>query len=176
MLFASHGYDAIGVQEIADQAGVTKPTLYHYFINKRGLLTSLLERSFTPLLGELENATAYHHDITLSLENVTRTYFKFALQDPRFYRLQLAMTFAPDQSDSYRAITPFSKKQTYLIEKLFLDASKDHGNMIGRAPQYAATLLGMVNTYIALALDKQQELDEQLIYQALHQFMHGIFS
>ena len=28
-LFYEKGYDAIGVQEIADAAGVTKPTLYH---------------------------------------------------------------------------------------------------------------------------------------------------
>ncbi len=29
-LFASRGYDATGVQEIVEAAGVTKPTLYHY--------------------------------------------------------------------------------------------------------------------------------------------------
>ena len=28
-LFYEEGYDAIGVQELADAAGVTKPTLYH---------------------------------------------------------------------------------------------------------------------------------------------------
>ena len=30
-LFAARGYDAVGVQEIVEAAGVTKPTLYHYF-------------------------------------------------------------------------------------------------------------------------------------------------
>ena len=36
-LFHARGYDAVGVQEIAETAGVTKPTLYYYFRNKRGL-------------------------------------------------------------------------------------------------------------------------------------------
>ena len=30
-LFCARGYDAVGVQEIAEQSGITKPTLYYYF-------------------------------------------------------------------------------------------------------------------------------------------------
>ena len=41
-LFSARGYDAVGVQEIVDAAGITKPTLYHYFGSKRGLLETLL--------------------------------------------------------------------------------------------------------------------------------------
>ena len=33
-LFYAKGYDAVGVQEIVDKAGVTKPTLYYYFGSK----------------------------------------------------------------------------------------------------------------------------------------------
>ena len=33
-LFHARGYDAVGVQEIVDRAGVTKPTLYYYFGSK----------------------------------------------------------------------------------------------------------------------------------------------
>ena len=40
-LFAARGYDAVGIQEIVDEAGITKPTLYHYFGSKQGLLESL---------------------------------------------------------------------------------------------------------------------------------------
>ncbi len=29
-LFHAKGYDAVGIQEIVDKAGVTKPTLYYY--------------------------------------------------------------------------------------------------------------------------------------------------
>ena len=40
-LFYVRGYDAVGVQEIVDAAGVTKPTLYYYFGSKKGLLETL---------------------------------------------------------------------------------------------------------------------------------------
>ena len=36
-LFYTRGYDAVGVQEIAERSGVTKPTLYYYFKSKYGL-------------------------------------------------------------------------------------------------------------------------------------------
>ena len=32
--FMPRGYDAVGVQEIAQKAGITKPTLYYYFGSK----------------------------------------------------------------------------------------------------------------------------------------------
>jgi len=36
-LFASKGYDAVGVSEIVAMAQVTKPTLYYFFNSKEGL-------------------------------------------------------------------------------------------------------------------------------------------
>ena len=41
-LFAYKGYDAVGVQEIVTDAGITKPTLYYYFRSKCGLLEALV--------------------------------------------------------------------------------------------------------------------------------------
>ena len=55
-------------------------------------------------------------------------------------------------------------------------AAKDHGNMRGRQRAYAATFLGMINTYIGLALNGYADLTDEVLYQAVHQFMHGIFS
>ena len=48
-LFYAKGYDAVGVQEIVDRAGLTKPTLYYYFGSKLGLLETLLEIQFEEL-------------------------------------------------------------------------------------------------------------------------------
>ena len=42
-LFYTRGYDAVGVQEIAEKSGVTNPTLYYYFKSKYGLLEQLLD-------------------------------------------------------------------------------------------------------------------------------------
>ena len=44
-LFCARGYDAVGVQEIAEQSGITKPTLYYYFGSKQGLMETILGMS-----------------------------------------------------------------------------------------------------------------------------------
>lgn len=175
-LFSARGYDAVGVQEIAEAAGIQKPTLYHYFGSKAGLLHALLEENFAPLFQNLEKTAVYNHDVKTCLEAVTNVYFDFARQNPRFYRLQLALWFGAPESEPFRAVAGFNQRQQELLETLFYQASLDHGNMKGRQKAYAATFLGMVNNYAALGLNGFAALDSPLVYQSVHQFMHGIFS
>lgn len=42
-LFREHGFAATSMQQIADAAGMTRPTLYYYFRNKEEILASLVE-------------------------------------------------------------------------------------------------------------------------------------
>ncbi len=41
-LFAVRGYDATSVREICEAAGITKPTLYHFYKSKDGVLRALV--------------------------------------------------------------------------------------------------------------------------------------
>jgi AcrR family transcriptional regulator len=175
-LFSQRGYDGVGVQEIVDAAGVTKPTLYHYFVSKRGLLEELLKREEWVLLSELGVAVQYRGDIVLTLENIARAYFKIAEEHSIFYRMQLAMYFAPPESESHQAVLPYARQQNALLEGVFVKAAEDHGNMRNRHRRYAAGLMGMLNGMIGLYLSGQAELTDEVIYQTVHQFMHGIFS
>lgn len=175
-LFSLRGYDSVGVQEIVDSAGITKPTLYHYFGSKRGLLDSVLKENFLVLLNQIRQTSNYQGDLPHSLNKVVIDYFNFAKEHRIFYRLQLALWFAPPESDAFQAVNAFSNEQHQLMEKLFLLASHDHGNMKGRHKAYAATFLGMINTYIGLYLNDFVEINDELVYRAVHQFMHGIYS
>jgi TetR/AcrR family transcriptional regulator len=90
--------------------------------------------------------------------------------------MQLSMWFAPPKSDAFKAVARLSERQQQILETLFVQAVVQHGNMAGRHRAYAATFLGMINTYIGLALNGYAELDNALVYKAVHQYMHGIFS
>jgi TetR/AcrR family transcriptional regulator len=175
-LFVARGYEAVGVQEIAAAAGIQKPTLYHYFGSKSGLLQTLLTEPFEPFFETLQTAAAYRGDVTTSLRAVTGAYFNFARQNPRLYRFYLSMWFAPVESDPFKACLSLNERQQQLMETFFASAANDHGNMKGRQRAYAASFLGMVNTYVVLALNGYAEPDETLVYSLVHQFMHGIFS
>ena len=174
-LFASRGYDAVGVQEIVEAAGVTKPTLYHYFGSKRGLLDILLDERAAPLQSAVREAVVYPADVTLTLTNVFKAYFDFAKDDLVFYRMLWSMSSAPPASDAFRAASRLHEEQLALMEWLFVQAAEHHGNMQGRQQAYATSLLGTINAYIGSALNDRRELDEELLRQAVHQFLHGIF-
>jgi AcrR family transcriptional regulator len=175
-LFSSRGYDAVGVQEIVEAAGVTKPTLYHYFGSKQGLLDALLQTQFDSLEEASRQATDYRHDIKGTLENTARSFFDFANVHPSFYRLALGLWFAPTGSDAFRAVDKYNARLQNRLEEVFKSAANDHGNMRGRQKAFAATFLGLINTYIGLALNGHVELNDELVYKTVHQFMHGIFS
>jgi len=175
-LFAARGYDAVGVQEIVDAAGITKPTLYHYFGSKRGLLEAVLTPPFTQFNQQVQAAAVYSGDLPLTLKRVAEAVFTFARENPGFYRLQLALWFAPRDSEGYQVVTSLNRQAHDILESLFAQAAQQHGNMRGRQRAYAATFLGMLNTYAAMALNGYTQLDAALVEQAVHQFQHGIYS
>ena len=49
ILFNTYGYENVGIQKIIDAVGVKKPTLYHYFGSKNGLLKYLLAENFSKM-------------------------------------------------------------------------------------------------------------------------------
>ena len=175
-LFASRGYDAVGVQEIVEWAGITKPTLYHYFGSKLGLLKALLHTYQEPFNQSVQAACDYHGNLPGTLEGLARVYFTFAQQNPVYYRMQLAQNFAPKNSEARLAIADLNEAQHQMVEGMFAAAVHDHGNMRGRQRLYAATFIGVVNTCIGLWLNGYTELDEDLLRRVVHQFQHGIYS
>lgn len=175
-LFAARGYEGVGVQEICTAAGVTKPTLYHYFGSKRGLLATLLEERTATLLARLAAATAYAGDLPVSLARVAEEYFAFASAEPTLCRLLLALWFHVPTSEAFAVVHRLNTAQHQLVEALFVQAASDHGNMRGRQRIFAATLLGVLNTYIALALNGSLQLGPAEVQQAVRQFSHGIYS
>jgi len=176
-LFAAYGYDAVGVQAIVEAVGVTKPTLYHYFGSKRGLFETLVQEQSAPLLNDVRVATTYAGDVTRSIETIIRAYFDYAEENPIFYRMLLSMWFAPPSSEYFPSVHALFQQQFLLIEDMFRQAANDHGNMKGRHQQYAVSLKGMIDTYIAVAFQGHIDLKQSNVeYRLGHQFMHGIFS
>ena len=175
-LFSQRGYDAVGVQEVVETAGVTKPTLYHYFDSKRGLLDALIQREEGRLLSRILEASIYQGDLVWTLERIVSAYYQIVKDQSDFYRLQMAMVFSPPESEPNQAIRPFINQQVEMLEEVFIQAAVNHGNLQGRHKRYAAGLLGMINAMIGLYLNDQLALTEEIVYQSVHQFMHGIYS
>lgn len=178
-LFYAKGYDAVGVQEIAENAGITKPTLYHYFGSKYGLLKSLLDEYYTPFSRALEEAAAYEGDLPMTLYRTAKIYFHLVSENKEFYKLVMGMLYSGEESDSYKASEGIRIHQHRLFTRLFDQASDIVGNMNGRQEQYAVTFVGILNHYLLYwfsnpAKDAKAISDEQA-FSVVHQFLHGIY-
>jgi TetR/AcrR family transcriptional regulator len=57
-LFASQGYPATTIKQVAAQVGVQGPALYKHFTSKRALFEEVLERLFSPFTALLADAAA----------------------------------------------------------------------------------------------------------------------
>lgn len=175
-LFASRGFEAVGVQEIVEAAGVTKPTLYHHFGNKIGLLRALIDRHGTPLTAVVREAAAYQGDLPLTLRRLVGAYFREAQRDPAYHRFRLALALAPPDTEAGRLVSAQTDAETGLIEAMFQAAERDHGNMRGRSRLFTISFTGTIQAYVALSLRDALTLDDELAFRAVQQFMHGIYS
>ena len=150
-LFYAKGYDAVGVQEIAQKAGITKPTLYYYFGSKYGLLETLLTKHFTVLNEELERASFYEGDVGATLYNIASAFLDYAMRNYKVYALLMAMFYSAKENEAYRAVKPLVKKFYSQIVHFFDTAEHELGNMNGRQEQFAIGFIGLINHYILLA-------------------------
>lgn len=175
-LFAIQGYEATGIQEIVDKAGISKPTMYHYFGNKRGLLDSIIEAYGTRMYEVINHGAMYNHDITMNLTVLAREMIGFALSNQAFYRLFTALTSTGPESQGYSASKPLRDSINSRLEELFTAASNDHGNMRGREKSYSRTFLGVINAWSILVINREIDLNDETLQRVVHQFMHGIFS
>jgi AcrR family transcriptional regulator len=94
-LFAVRGYDATAVREICDAAGITKPTLYHFFGSKEGVLQALVASGFERFRRMVDSALAEPGTFRDRLKIVARSLFESARRQPHYWRFMHGIMWAP---------------------------------------------------------------------------------
>lgn len=179
-LFYAKGYDAVGVQEIVERAGLTKPTLYYYFGSKLGLLKTLLETKFERYLLQMKETVEIKSDIRDTLYRLAKVSNDFYEEDREFYMLMMALFYSAQENEAYQIIRPFIRQIFETVVSAFDRESGQLGNMHGRQRQFAIGFIGTVNHYLILQreIDTEQprEVKEERLISVVNQFMYGIFT
>jgi TetR/AcrR family transcriptional regulator len=175
-LFAKRGYEAVGVQEICESSGVTKPTLYHYFGSKRGLLDAIIENYGKILIEYIKNAAVYSGDLPYSIEKSAGAFFQFARENQDFYRMKLSLYFAPMESEPNQAVRVLDERVFNLLVEMVHSAIDRYGNIRGREKITVSLIIGGINTCIGLWLNGLMELSENNIRQNLRLMQYGIYT
>lgn len=85
-LFARDGYDATNLEQIAREAGVTKPVLYRHFASKKDLYLTLLRRHSDDLPTFLADLPATDDPREL-LEGILDRWLRYAAANPHGWQL-----------------------------------------------------------------------------------------
>ena len=116
--FAAKGYDGVQVREVAEDAGVSKPTLYYHFGSKEGLFrqlclvslastTARIEAMVEPFLkAPIEGAKAVE-EACLSL---SRSYLGLLMENQEFTGFILRSIAVPSPDSGFRDLMPLVEK------------------------------------------------------------------
>jgi TetR/AcrR family transcriptional regulator len=174
-LFSKRGYDAVGIQEIVERAGVTKPTLYYYFKSKKGLFEGLLEYYYGSFLESLEAVPVRNSKyFQPSLEAIVESFFAACKAQPDFFRLRLSLDFLPRENEVYPAVMGYSTRVHRLILPHFTACSADYRGMRGRESLFAATFIGMIHTYISLQMNGFLDFTDEIRACLVRSFLTGV--
>ena len=90
-LFAVKGYDATSVREICEAAGITKPTLYHFYGSKDGVLQALVRAGFDQYRAMVAKAFGESGSFRKQAKSLARSVFESARTQPRFWRFMVVV-------------------------------------------------------------------------------------
>jgi AcrR family transcriptional regulator len=94
-LFAVKGYDATAVREICEAAGITKPTLYHFYGSKDGVFQALVHSGFDEFRALVDKALATPGTFEARTKVFAQSLFQSAGRQPRFWRFMHSVIWAP---------------------------------------------------------------------------------
>ncbi len=182
-LFGERGYESVGIAELTQQAGVTKPTLYYFFQSKEGVFKAILEEyyeRFNFLLQKVctytPNTESYYEDVFPVLKRVITTYFTFAQENKTFYLMLLSLSFAPPTAQTTIITKPYITRQYEIVIQMFKAMAGCHHNLKNKELDCACHFIAMINANIGFWYQGHFELNESKAEGMLRLFMHGIFA
>jgi AcrR family transcriptional regulator len=92
--FAHSGYAAASVQQIVDDARVSKPTLYYYFHDKAGLFQALVDEAHDERFRLMQAAANSTDKLEEQLTEILTALFDYLTENRELMRIAFATAFA----------------------------------------------------------------------------------
>ncbi len=142
--FARKGYEACGISEITTAAGITKPTLYHYFGSKLGLYTAILDKHAPPFIEISRQNLTQERDVSTTLAHFTSTLLAAVDDQPKFTELVLKSLANPTTSASHSPFRTSLARFTQPIFGYFDAMNAQRGGLPKRSLRHAHTFLALI--------------------------------
>jgi AcrR family transcriptional regulator len=143
-VFADRGYHTVTMDDVARQAGVTKPILYDHFPSKRELYRGLLEADLATLHDRIHAALESSPGNRERIRASFQAYFDFVDEEGEGFRL-LMQEFIGAEEEFRDMVTTF--REQVLTEVTKVIERESQGRLDRRAAKDVALgLIGMAET------------------------------
>ena len=178
--FASKGYDGVQVKEVAEEAGVSKPTLYYHFGSKEGLFRQLclvslawtefrIQALVTPILEGPLGTVAEVDAAALALGD---SYLSLLLELPEFTGFILRSIAVPAPDSGFRDLMPLVER---LLSPLGLFIHRAFGLDFDQARKEVLLLTGLIGSLLEEKLrHPDYALDRAELQWAIGRWLRGI--
>lgn len=176
--FAERGYDATGVAEICQRAGVSKGAFYYHFVSKQALFLALLDQWLATLEHEMTRLAAPSAPAAESLQalaGLLQRVFRDASGHLMIY-LEFWRQAARDESLWQATIAPFQRYRA-LLAQMIEQGIADGSLRPCDAQEAARTLVSMaVGMILQSALDSSGSDWERSAQLGVDLFLTGLLS
>ncbi len=100
-LFAANGFFRTTIEDIAEQAGFSKGTIYNYFESKKNILMVILDEKFDAFLSGAKSILDMNGNLDEMLLKLVEYHLKFFQQNTNFFRLIAAEQYKLGEKLSY---------------------------------------------------------------------------
>jgi AcrR family transcriptional regulator len=152
--FAHSGYAAASVQQIVDEAEVSKPALYYYFRDKTGLFQALVDEAHDERFRLMQAAVARAKDLRGRLVEILTASFDFLQKNRELMRIAFATAFAaPGEVPENLSYSEKCERNFEFIHSLIKQALKN-GDLDRRFDSWdlAHSFYGQLNAYLVSQL------------------------
>ena len=140
-VFAKRGYQATSVEEIADQAKVSKPIVYEHFGGKEGLYAVVVDREIQALLDDITGALTQNASPRVLLEQAALGLLDYVESSPDGFRILVRDSPVAQATGGFASlISDVASQVEHLLAAEFTRRRLDPKT----APMYAQALVGMV--------------------------------
>ena len=173
-LFARKGFDATPVREIAEAAGVTKPTLYYYFGSKEGLALAIMRLAEETIQSAVSRLTQDCKDVEKRLVGFVEAHFTACCENESMARFLYSLTFAPSEVKPRFDVEKIHHGVRDALTEILEVAA---GEGLVRAEEVGEgnlVLTGLINIYLLAFLNHGLELNHERAERAVACFFDGM--
>lgn len=175
-LFSRNGYGSTSVRELAEAAGITKPTLYYHFGSKEGLYEALVDHHLAGFEGLVSETLQSSGSVLQRVQSFAQTYLFGAVEEADALRFLLTCS-VPDTGDSATPNCHVFARVLQIVTPLegLVRQGVASGELRRDLDPEAAVLalMGALNLHLAATLEGRPVRDD-CVDSILNLWFHGV--